>query len=1089
MAENRILLGNVGLTARGTWSASYSYTDVDGNTVQGYETGDTVVYNNSLYESLQDGNTEEPSGATTAKWRLDIDGSALAAADANEQARQNAEAQRETAESKRQSDFEAAEAQRTADYSAKQAEMDAAVKTVQDKATASETQIQELSNSSKATIQSLVNALPVTQTTGDSETSVMSQKAVTENLSTINLSANGNTYNGILNAAASCTDKAKLGAHIIYNDSTTGLTEMAYMGSSTDTWSSDISKWVAVGTGQDAVNNGVLLRHAFFDSVKASDWQKSNLNSWNDEGNLKVDFVKNVQGCISVVLPKDADTYTVVMNAKAESVALSLNVGHGYRNNEIYGAYQTLNLTTEEQTFTFEIEQTGEFSYILFQIADKGSADRYVLISSCRVYKGKLNADLWNYDDRLEVLEHTASEKDALWADITNTGTPYVARPKSSNPSVGVGKDSIGVNNNCTGSYIAAEEGEIYRFHDIVAYYGMPVIFFDAEDKVIDWYKAHNAVGSNADNIAQHYKDKDFELTAPAGTKSMLVSYCPKYCENPKVYKATKRYTDKKEAAEKNAANYTWAEKIPFGGGGIPKHSEIQYGQGYRFDSINKSGDSHTTTTDTIPCKEGDVFKVDLKSTYALYVFFSDDNTLVGGYKILDMGTDANYGTRSYKGFVIAPEGATQVIFSNGNTYGCGYVYKLHYENDRVITENSEAIARIAAAKDRVSSIGGSRDNGNGAKLLTIAHLTDIHCDNARYENFRKFVDGIPTIDVALNTGDLTVGQGINDGTNEQYLTQFNDELAGLMSVKGTKEVLQVVGNHEKSGEAVHIFNDTDIYNSLGLKDIVDYTDTLNVAGKLYYVKKYSSTFNWNTHDFNYNIWLVILDQYDTSDFTGTMTTAIGTEKCLSQAQVDWLINVLQAAVTAKASVIICMHDTDQSRTPAQNDSQFYQEYLYDANLKGYDNNITSDFDDKTHGTIIEDIVDAFKKGAAIKHTYTFAATATTVNVDTTFASKGSFVCYITGHTHKDLCGYSQVHSDQLYLNSTCGCLVPSVKSIYANYGTDVSDLPRVAGTKTEDAFNVYAIDLQNSKVKVVRVGSDLTGNFKDRKYAVYDIK
>lgn len=106
MAENRILLGNVGLTARGTWSASYSYTDVDGNTVQGYETGDTVVYNNSLYESLQDGNTEEPSGATTAKWRLNVDGSGVAAAVANEQARVTAEAQRQAAEAERQTGYE-----------------------------------------------------------------------------------------------------------------------------------------------------------------------------------------------------------------------------------------------------------------------------------------------------------------------------------------------------------------------------------------------------------------------------------------------------------------------------------------------------------------------------------------------------------------------------------------------------------------------------------------------------------------------------------------------------------------------------------------------------------------------------------------------------------------------------------------------------------------------------------------------------------------------------------------------------------------------------------------------------------------------
>lgn len=93
MAEKRIELGNVGMTARGAWSADYSHTDVDGNNVQGYETGDTVTHSdNCLYESLVDANTVEP-GTDETKWRLDVDGSGVkGATDSANTAAENANA-------------------------------------------------------------------------------------------------------------------------------------------------------------------------------------------------------------------------------------------------------------------------------------------------------------------------------------------------------------------------------------------------------------------------------------------------------------------------------------------------------------------------------------------------------------------------------------------------------------------------------------------------------------------------------------------------------------------------------------------------------------------------------------------------------------------------------------------------------------------------------------------------------------------------------------------------------------------------------------------------------------------------------------
>lgn len=109
--EQVISAGNVGMTAKGAWSATASYVDYYGVTHNGYETGDTVTANNSLYESLKDDNTA-PVTDTTA-WRLDADGSqvaasvdvankAAAAANASKEAIEKNEANRQDAEKLRQ---------------------------------------------------------------------------------------------------------------------------------------------------------------------------------------------------------------------------------------------------------------------------------------------------------------------------------------------------------------------------------------------------------------------------------------------------------------------------------------------------------------------------------------------------------------------------------------------------------------------------------------------------------------------------------------------------------------------------------------------------------------------------------------------------------------------------------------------------------------------------------------------------------------------------------------------------------------------------------------------------------------------------
>ena len=131
MAEQRISIGNVGMTSQGAWSSDHSYTDIDGNVIKGYETGDTVTANNSIYESLVDGNTAPLTDTT--KWRLDVDGSKVAASitnanDAAAEAKKQAEsasaaaaqangvATNESNREQSETERKAAEAQRKTDF-------------------------------------------------------------------------------------------------------------------------------------------------------------------------------------------------------------------------------------------------------------------------------------------------------------------------------------------------------------------------------------------------------------------------------------------------------------------------------------------------------------------------------------------------------------------------------------------------------------------------------------------------------------------------------------------------------------------------------------------------------------------------------------------------------------------------------------------------------------------------------------------------------------------------------------------------------------------------------------------------------------
>ena len=128
---------------------------------------------------------------------------------------------------------------------------------------------------------------------------------------------------------------------------------------------------------------------------------------------------------------------------------------------------------------------------------------------------------------------------------------------------------------------------------------------------------------------------------------------------------------------------------------------------------------------------------------------------------------------------------------------------------------------------------------------------------------------------------------------------------------------------------------------------------------------------------------------------------------------------------------------------------------------------------------MICDIVDAFKHAKALKQDYYFVTSEQTVSVDCKFERCGEFIAYLSGHYHGDFCGYLEKYPDQLTLNmpSSC-CHLPH----YQNYvGETASDLPRIAGTVSEDCINFYIIDRKKKELTIVRAGANINDELEQR--------
>ena len=172
-----------------------------------------------------------------------------------------------------------------------------------------------------------------------------------------------------------------------------------------------------------------------------------------------------------------------------------------------------------------------------------------------------------------------------------------------------------------------------------------------------------------------------------------------------------------------------------------------------------------------------------------------------------------------------------------------------------------------------------------------------------------------------------------------------------------------------------------------------------------------------------------------------------------SQEQINWLISTLNSTPSDYA-VIVALHMCPWRMYGEQSPFTASQ---YEGNF-GRSSSVMS-------GDIIGDIVNAWKNGTTLSETYSIEVpsvrTSVTAAADFTARGNGEFVCYIGGHWHNYIISHDEKYRDQLMITvNNAGCIARE------------SDMPRLVGTKSEDAFAIMSIDRVNQCINLITIGA-----------------
>lgn len=379
--------------------------------------------------------------------------------------------------------------------------------------------------------------------------------------------------------------------------------------------------------------------------------------------------------------------------------------------------------------------------------------------------------------------------------------------------------------------------------------------------------------------------------------------------------------------------------------------------------------------------------------------------------------------------------------------------------------DSAELYGVVARNKDIIDGIYaacGWHQPTSTSKQFCLLVSGDCHSEPERMNSLVQFLNSVDAFDAGIMLGDICMTSWENSA---EYYTE------SLQAVQ--KPFLTVIGNHDagwaRQGQTSNPENGYTNLSDLCAKFITpnigfaDLAEGEYTEGNTYYYKDFTSQ----------KIRIIVLNLYEyPNDINnGTFVYTRG-QNCFSQEQITWFCNTL-ASTPSDYGVIIAQHsasskmqcDLSSDWVSRMTSAAFQPEDLMDHD---------------TDGWIIPQIVDAWINGSSLTKTFGYAVTGswTSISVDVDFSTRGTgeFITYIGGHWHATILSNVYGYTDQKSFNVECLSLENAV------YG----DVPRKAGTRSEDCFCALAVDRTKKTVKLFYIGAHFTRNAVNRQYGQY---
>ena len=336
--------------------------------------------------------------------------------------------------------------------------------------------------------------------------------------------------------------------------------------------------------------------------------------------------------------------------------------------------------------------------------------------------------------------------------------------------------------------------------------------------------------------------------------------------------------------------------------------------------------------------------------------------------------------------------------------------------------------------------------NNNPDRLAKFIHVSDLHGDAIRCERVMQYAQYLG-VDYVLATGDICMWKG------EQGCQYVYD-----LAKKYNQRVFVCVGNHDSWGR---YYTMSEMSDKVIMPCIIseECTYDTEVQYPTYYYKDI----------INYNIRLICLNQFDTNSRNGSTGTYY------TQQQIDWFISTITSTPNGYG-IIIIEHTPDVHINKDSEYSEFYQDTVYGEGIATTPNILTQIIDSFISRQTINTGVVQRNWNTGVDDTLNLIGDFT--NVD----SSVEFLFFANGHAHSDRIGYANGATNKILIANICSG--NAQKHSTGPYVLDSqTDLPRRMYGVTQDAFNFYAVDRDNKKIRVARIGSNFTTNLTDRKY------